>query len=240
MEENNFIIFGQGRSGSNLLRALLNSNPQIFCDNEIFNPVFVAKKPLFDRLVIRFFPLMHVGKMRQHSGAKIYGFKLFTFHHKLSENIVEKLYNRGWKIIHIQRKNTLKQLFSRLIGLQSKVYVRRGNTPAPKETYLLDPQRVILALNRRNEQLESELRTLKNKECFTVVYEDDLRDKNRWNKTGERIFKFLGLDPVEVTSQISVTDPRADAERIENFDEIITYLNENGYSDIVEQYYNNL
>ena len=37
MEKNNFIIFGQGRSGSNLLRTLLNSHPQIYCDIEIFN-----------------------------------------------------------------------------------------------------------------------------------------------------------------------------------------------------------
>jgi len=161
-------------------------------------------------------------------------------HHRYAGIILSKLYRDGWKIIHIQRKNTLKQLFSRLIGHQSNVYIRRGKSPVPNDKYVIDPLQVISALRRRNEQLEIELKTLKNKDCCTVVYEDDLKDKNNWNKTGERIFKFLGLDPVEVTSHILVTDPRTDAERIENFDEIIKYLNENGYANVVEEYYNNL
>ncbi|HBE17486.1 MAG TPA: hypothetical protein DEG17_03890 [Cyanobacteria bacterium UBA11149] len=44
---NKFVIFGQGRTGSTLLYSLLNSHPQIHCDEEI----------LEDRV---FFPVQYV------------------------------------------------------------------------------------------------------------------------------------------------------------------------------------
>lgn len=43
-KNNNFIIFGRGSSGNNPLITLINSCPNIYCENEFFNPKRIARK----------------------------------------------------------------------------------------------------------------------------------------------------------------------------------------------------
>ncbi len=233
-----FVIFGQGRSGSNLLRTLLNSHPMIQCDNELFNPGRLARKNLPNRFMIRIFPMFYIRNMQKRADAGIYGFKLFSFHHKNAGGIVIKLFRQGWKVIHIQRKNILKQTFSGIIGAQTQKYIRRDGNSSPDQIYHIECEQVINSLKFRNKQLEAEFKVLSEiKNYCSVIYENDLKDQNYWNETTQRIFRFIGIEPVEVKSSILITDPRPDNERIANFDEIISGLNKAGYTKVVENYY---
>jgi len=238
MAENNFVIFGQGRSGSNLLRTLLNSHPQIHCDNELFNPGRLAQKSKNERFMIRAFPMYYIRNMQKRADADIYGFKLFLFHHKNAGSIVKKLYRQSWKVIHIQRKNILKQTLSGIIGAQTQKYIRKDETSSPFEIYHIECEQVINTLKYRQKHLASEYKIVSGIGNYcSVIYEDDLINQDYWHETTGRIFQFLGIEPVEVNSSILITDPRPDSERIDNFDEIIRGLNETGYSKVVEDYY---
>lgn len=233
-----FIIFGQGRSGSNLLRTLLNSHPQIHCDNELFNPVRLAQKGKFDRFMIITFPINYIHNMQKLADAEIYGFKFFAFHHKNAGSIVKNLYRQGWKVIHIERKNILKQTFSGIIGTQTQKYIRRDDASSPDKIYHIECEQVINVLKFRKKLLAAEYEILSGiGSYYSVIYEDDLRDQKSWNETMDKIFQFLKIEPVEAKSSILITDPRPDNLRIENFDEIIHGLNEAGHSKVVEDYY---
>jgi hypothetical protein len=176
--------------------------------------------------------------MQKRADAEIYGFKLFHFHHKNSGSIVKKLYRQGWKVIHIERNNILKQTFSGIIGTQTQKYIRRDDASSPDQIYQIAFDEVIYDLNRRKVLLANEFEILSDiADYCSVIYEDDLRDPKNWDATMGRIFQFIGIEPVVVKSSILITDPRPDSERIENFDEIIRGLNETGYSKVVEDYY---
>ena len=238
MSKTKFIIFGQGRSGSNLLRTLLNSHPQIHCDNELFNPVRLSQKSKINRFFINTFPINYIHNMQKRADAEIYGFKLFHFHHKNSGSIVKKLYRQGWKVIHIERNNILKQTFSGIIGTQTQKYIRRDDASSPDQIYHIECEQVINVLKFRKKLLAAEYKVLSGIGNYcSVIYEDDLSDQKNWNETTDRIFQFIGIEPVVVKSSILITDPRPDNERIENFDEIIRCLNETGYSKVVVDYY---
>lgn len=240
MNKTKFIIFGQGRSGSDLLRSLLNSHPQVFCDVELFNPkTYQTQKP-FKRFLIKTFPFWHVQNTRKQYQDKIFGFKLFFWHVTDVGQLINKLYKNGWKIIHIRRKNVLKQVFSAEIGKITQTYHRTNDNPLPHETYHINPERLANAIYRRVSMLQKEIEVVSEIEHFKVVYEVDLINENIWNNTTKGIFQFLGAEHFEVKSQLLITDPRPDSERIENFDEIIDYLNKKGYKEIVDNYYQSL
>jgi LPS sulfotransferase NodH len=233
-----FIIFGQGRSGINLLRTLLKSHPMVQCDNELFNPVRLAQKSKMDRFFINIFPINYIYNMQKRTDAEIYGFKFFAFHHKNAGSIVKNLYRQGWKVIHIERKNILKQAFSGIIGTQTQKYIRRDYASSPDQIYHIECDQVINVLRFRKKHLAAEYEILSaiGNYC-SVIYEDDLSDQKNWDETMSRIFQFLGIEPVIVKSSILITDSRPDSERIDSFDEIIRCLNETGYSKVVEDYY---
>lgn len=237
MAEKNFVIFGQGRSGSNLLRSLLNSHPKIFIDGELFGSQRLEKFNWLKKIEIKTRPIQYINFRRKIAKADIYGFKMFVFHHFFSGRIVKTLYRTGWKIIYLQRRNVLKQAFSGLIGQQNKIYMRQAKTNASSETIQINPANVVSAIKFRNYNNVVAQRTLKNIPFMEIIYEDDLKNMNAWQETTGKIFRLLEIEPVEVTTNLVVTDPRPDWERIENFEEIIRFLNETGYSKLVEDYY---
>jgi LPS sulfotransferase NodH len=237
MAEKNFVIFGQGRSGSNLLRSLLNSHPLVYCDIELFNPkTYQTEKPL-SRLLMKTFPLWYIQNAMKKHPDKIYGFKLFFWHVTDAGLLITRLYKKGWKIIHIRRKSVLKQAFSAEIGKLTKQYHRTNDTPLPAETYHINPERIAAGISRRVSMMQKEIELVSKIEHLQVVYEEDLQDEKKWNKTTGNLFQYLGIEPFEVKSYLLITDPRPDTERIENFDEIIEYLNKNGFDEIVENYF---
>jgi hypothetical protein len=232
-----FIIFGQGRSGSDLLRSLINSHPDIYCDIELFNPAMLKKDHPVFRYVIQTLPLWYVQKRKQKYADKSYGFKLFLWQLKQAESVTKKLSEAGWKIIHIQRMNVVKQAFSAQIGVLTHRYQRTSNTPIPEEVYKIDVKDLVGSVKFRIQQLQLENKVVETLDHFKVVYEDDLKDENNWNDTMKKVFQYLEQEPVIVQSSLLVTDARNDSERIENFDEIIQYLQNNGFEEQVKNYF---
>jgi len=232
----NFIIYGMGRSGSNLLRTLLNSHPEVFCDNEIFHKKRRAKKNKVVQYLIQHYPVSYVYYKKYSSKANIYGFKLHQSQLDDTEKILTKLHGKGWKIIHLYRKNILKQAISMKVAQQTGKWIRNAKMPDPEEKFYIDPENLLAHINNRIFYTEQVFRVLDKIEHLEVVYEDDLYYQDKWPATTGKIFDYLNTYPVEAQTKRLKTDPRPDWERIENFDEILDFLSKNGYAHLVSRY----
>lgn len=109
-----FVLFAQGRTGSDLLNSLINSHPAIYCDEEILN-----HKVLF--------PMTFVKGKYALSPRNVYGFKLKIYHVTDSQNIdnpkhfMSDLYQRGWKMIYLYRRNILRQVISGFVAQKKQI-----------------------------------------------------------------------------------------------------------------------
>lgn len=232
----NFIIYGMGRSGSNLLRTLLNSHPDLFCDNEIFNKNAVARKNKIVQYLILHFPILYIYYKKYSSKTNVFGFKLHQNQLKDTEGILTKLHSKGWKIIHLYRKNILKQAISMKVAQQTGKWIRNAKMPDPEEKFYVDPEKLLAHIKNRIFFTEQEFRVLEKLEHLDVVYEDDLYYQDKWLATTGKIFEYLNTYPVEVYTKRIKTDSRPDWERIENFEEILDFLSKNGFAHLVSRY----
>jgi len=229
-----FIIFGQGRSGSNLLVDLLNSHPDVYCDRELLNKNRLRRKYKFIKPLIYAFPYKYITCHLHKHPEKTYGFKLMYHQIRKCHGFLTKLSDDYWKIIHIQRKDTLKQAFSGIIARKRGSYVRKAGAEFDRAKIYINPQEVVKSLKSRIRALKYELEALQGLEYLDVVYENDLAESNLWSKSTERIFNFLDVDTVEVRTSMLRTDERPYEERISNYQEILAYLKNNGFSKFVE------
>lgn len=239
MPDKKFIIFGQGRSGSNLLRILLNSHPEVFCENEILYPDRLAKSNYYKRLKICWFPLCYIFPFLIKCEKKVFGIKILDFHHPFVGNIVKNLYKKGWKIIHIQRRNVLKQALSGIIAKKTNINITNKAGSLPTGVYHLSPERFMAESKSRKKRFGQEQEILSKIPHHEIVYEDHLQIKDLWQNASNKIFDFLGIKSQPLVAKTEITDTRPDWERIGNFDEIITFFMANGHNEHVENYYNN-
>ncbi len=236
-EKSKFIIFGQGRSGSNLLRNLLNTHPDIYCDVEILSKQKLSTEKWVKRYLKQKFPGYYLEYKNFRYKENIYGMKLFYHHLTNHEKVLNQLINHHWKIIHIYRKNTLKQAVSWMIAKMDGTWINRdGKKTTNEKIYRIDPAELLRIVENRLKKMEQELQLMEKFENIKIVYEEDLYFSSEWQRTMARVFEYLNTYPVEVKSNTLKTDSRTDAERIENFGEIMDYLNQNGYDYLVKQY----
>ncbi len=232
----NFIIYGMGRSGSNLLRTLLNSHPDVFCDNEIFHKRRMAEKNRIAQRLIKRYPILYAYYKKYLSKANIYGFKLHQNQLDDTEKVITWLQNKGWRIIHLHRKNTLKQVISLMIAQQTGSWIKNKKMGYSDEKYYLDPEELLAHIKKRIPFSEQEFSLMEKLEHLDVVYEYDLYHQDKWQATTGKIFDYINIYPVEVRTKRLKTDPRPDWERVENFEEILDFLSKKGWAQLVSQY----
>jgi len=225
-KKNSFVIFGQGRSGSTLLKELLNSHPEITCEGELFNTKEKYIKNSFMLRLIQKFPLAYFKYRRFISRSPVYGFTLLQYQASDPRKILSKLQDAGWEIIHISRNNLLNQCMSQLIANKTNLWHRREEQADAETTVQITLQEMITELINWNSGKIRERKNLKGITTVKVVYEDDLFDKNNWEQTTARIFKQLGTYPSSVQSSLQKTHNRHYSEIIENYDELIDKVKE--------------
>ncbi|MEA3446545.1 MAG: hypothetical protein U9R19_17655 [Bacteroidota bacterium] len=232
-QKTKFIIFGQGRSGSNLLVDLLNSHPDIYCDRELLNKRSISLNNIVHRLLISGFPYHYIKQHINNHPDKFYGFKLMYHQLRGREKLIPRLFNGNWKIIHIQRNDILMQTFSGIIAQKANKYIRTEKDAVDKNIYYIEPEKVLNGLKIRTKALAYEKMILKGTDYIDIVYEEDLANSNKWPESMERVFKYLGVQPVEVSANTFKTDNRTNEERISNYHEIMEYLKNTQFGNLV-------
>lgn len=219
-----FVIYGQGRTGSSLLRSLLNTHPDVHCDGEILGqPVLV--------------PESHVERHARLAGRRVFGFKVKIYQltwiqDRDPASFLRSLQGRGYRIIHLYRENLLRHAISNLYAEHRGHYHDRAVGERP--SIEVDPDRVTEAMRRRQQHRDDEDRSLAGLEHLRLTYEDDLLVPSRQEDAAVRVFRHLGLEPVEVSTSLarSVTGHLAD--RITNYDELVRSLADTPYERFLE------
>lgn len=215
-----FVIFAQGRTGSELLCDLLHSHSQIHCDKEILNqPVFLP------HALIRCSALL--------SRCDTYGFKVkidqLTKRQRVKDPkaFLTRLHDEGWRIIYLSRKNLVRHALSGILRARlGKAHLYRSKDgPQPKvERISIDCGVLRRALDQRKAMLTEEEAALSGLPCLRVVYDDDLYTSQRQRRTVKRIVDWLGLEYEPPSSDLVRITPRRLVALIENYEEMSASL----------------
>jgi hypothetical protein len=225
LPETKFLILCQYRTGSTLLATLINSHPGLYCDHEIFNAGFTGNYSII-------FPVSHIYKnLQKNIRAKhisCYGFDFKIHHigiyHPLinASRLVEKLYNRGWKIISLRRENVVKQAISCLVARNRKkwhYWTEEEKLQNHKKVYI-KPDQLFRILKEIDRITCIEDKILKNLSYQRILYEKELLRKETHQKTADKVFQHLKLPSVPVGSQLIRASSDQISDQIQDFDQI--------------------
>jgi LPS sulfotransferase NodH len=222
-----FVIMTNPRTGSEYVVRLLNQHPEVNCHGEIFaippgdgewNDSVYKKE---DR------PLDYLEYRRMQSDKRIFGYKQISYwlnntgYHDIRDFIFDSL-QRNYRFILMTRRNLLKEFTSFMIMMEHKYghiqkdgQVKRQIRLNPRFTYMT--LRKWQAFNEQCEEVLSELGA----DYVKLVYEDDFKgDKPVKNK----VFEFLGVEPIQLDDPLRPTNPYQLNDLIINYDEVMELL----------------
>lgn len=222
-----FVIFTVGRAGSSLLVTLLQSHPQINCDNELF------QRKLFT-------PLNYLRFKERLSSKSVYGFKLNTYHFRIQKTedplqFVRDIHNAGYKILSLKRRNLLRQVISHMFAVHRNMFHRRSSQNQgsyPPFVVSLDKLKEELAMFESYRALRDEI--LEHFPHFDLCYEDDLLDSAKHQMTVDNISDFLEVPSSSVETSLRKTTPRELSSFMVNFDEVEAFLRDTKYANFLD------
>jgi len=223
-----FVVLSRGRTGSTLLLDLLRCHPLIHCDGEILSHRLFVTSPqelLRSRAAI--------------FASRAYGFKLRPTHcetQRMREGgaFLAALLAAGWRFVHLTRRDVLRVSLSRLMLAQTKVVHRRlGDRPSDGTPVHIGASDLLSMLARVEREMQTERDLLAPLPHLTVTYEDDLLQEGRRQSTLDRVFDFLDLPSVPVSTRyLRLTTDRL-SDFVQNHDELASTLADTEYARLL-------
>lgn len=230
-----FVILGQSRSGTQLLRALLATHPGIHCDGELFHKNLEYTRFRALREILRLYPYPLLEHRMNISTAPAYGFNLMFYHVHFPKLVLRRLAQAGWTIIHLMREDLIEVALSFLKASRSNTWHRHAGDARPDYRVTITPDQLSAELLKRIRWRTLELDLLDNIRHVKVNYEDDLQDACHWQAACDRIFSALKLQRHHVGTSLLKTDARRSDEIIENYAELQAWLNSSRYPEQLQQ-----
>jgi len=218
---NKFIILFYGRSGSGLLRMLINCHPEIYCDAEIY----LHRKALF--------PKRYLQNRSKIYGKKFYGHKakLFQLEHQYRDaDKIRENYLTGVKIIFLKRDNYIRQTISALIGLQRGKWHDKKENVLSGQKFKINPVMRINSVKRVETYHKRKKKLLKGLDYLTITYEEDLLSEEYHQPTADKVFKHLGIRSVPVRTPYYKTTPENLEKVLDNYEEVIEAVRNSAYA----------
>ncbi len=185
---NRFIIVCAPRTGSTMLRLMLNEHPDIICKGEIIVPHKIKRKK-----AIEFFEkeVFHKNKT---SGFK---FKYKQFFEQYPEVRDEIIKSTDIKIIHMMRKNLIKRHISNKIAGRTGVNLVRKSSEKPEQVKIkINFNRLIKDIEKNEYEIKKIKKIFKNHEIFNIYYEDFYPEIDR--QVLNNLQKFLGVESLDL------------------------------------------
>lgn len=229
-----FIVFAQGRTGSWLLRDLLNCHPCIHSDKEVLQ--WQVKSPY--RVL--------TGLSRQHRKS-VYGChvqikQLRDIQGVDAKAFLSDLHQSGWKIIYLRRENFLRQSVSSMIAVERQLWKTRNVSGAGQASsnhtgfssriegkVSIETSALLEWLRQRDVNREQEVLALSGVPFLELVYEYNLRRHEQHHDTAQRVFEYLGLKPATVNTSLKRLGSNDLADQIENYEEVEAMLQATDY-----------
>lgn len=227
-----FVIFGLGRSGSTLLASLLNSQPTIHCDGELFNAVhwaawkhaLLAALQRHPKIYLTF--RQRIIHLVRHS--QVYGFKLQLEQVVHADQVLPELHRLGWRILYLRRNSIFDAVMSNLVAQQThRWHTRTGREQRRAEAVVLDPQQFMNECDGRRKRAAQCDAIANQLSHLLLTYEDDLRSSQQWHSTVARICDYVGAaPPTTVTSALVKTWSQPYREMVSNYDQLLELFRE--------------
>lgn len=180
-----FVIFTGGRTGSTLLRTLLNSHPDITCEGELLKGRMLN-------------PLRFIKSRSETCPSDVYGFKLLSYQLRDVQNTItdkqaflKQLEEQGFKFIYLERRDKKRQAMSVAHAMLTDYWHDTGDDSHKKPRVVISEEQLSV--------LEAEIQKLTafEKEVLTgighlhLTYESDLAEEQQRENTMRKIFKLL-------------------------------------------------
>lgn len=210
--ERRFVVFAQGRSGSTLLTDLVNSHPDIFCDDEVLT--FPRRWPE------RYVAALSVGQRRP-----VWGFKVKIYQLTEAQGMDEpgrflrELHRRGWQVVHLRRRNVVRQALSSMVAEARGGLYHQASGAGRAGDVTIDVEDLLRRARQRVDFGEQEADALRGIPHLALVYEDDLLDPRCHQPTADRVFAHLGVAPAPVATVLTKLAP-APLAGVTNADEV--------------------
>jgi hypothetical protein len=125
---------------------------------------------------------------------------------------------RNLQVIHLQRRNILKNLLSLKLALRSSRWQRlEGAPPVRYEPLRIEFKEAIAHIRARERNFARGRRLFRRHQRTEIFYEDLERDEERQL---EDLLRFLGLPPQPLTSSTRKQNQQPTQELIENYAEL--------------------
>jgi LPS sulfotransferase NodH len=229
LRDNNFLIFGRGRSGSTALVSLLDRVPGIQCDDEILN----RWAP---------FPLEQILSRSHYSKSRSYGCKLLSYQLRDVQKIADQtgflleLQTRGFRLIYLRRDNLLLHAISNIRAREFGFHQRRGSRRGGSRVHV-DIQQLLIWMRSSELLYRYEKEVLAGLHYLELIYEQHIENERDHEKTLATICDFLKIEyPTHnIQSEIEKISPRRLSESVDNYEEIVVALSGTPFSQYLNE-----
>ncbi len=239
-----FIILGRSRTGSNFLRSLLFSHPEVLVLGEIFrntdtidfdHPQFQLSPKILK--IYQNDPISFLRKIvfnKVHAGIKAVGFKLFYYHARefpFSQLWEELKKQKDIHIIHIKRKNILRTHLSRENALKTGQWVNTDGKNIQVQTYKLDYESLLKDFIQTRAWENEADEFFCDHPKIEVIYEHLSQNTD---VEIQKIQKFLNLSKVPVKAQTHKQIQQPLSQIIENYEDLKSRFNNTEWAAFFE------
>ena len=216
--EKKFLILSSGRSGSTLLENILASNQNIHCEGELLRGK-------------NFNPQKVIQLTEQSCPNVVFGFKLLTY--QLldiqtaipdKKNFLLSLVEDGYKIIYLERSNSLLQALSVLYAMQRNVLHYKNDSEVNNFKMKLDPEKLSDTVLDFETFKNQEKQLLEGIPYLYINYEKDLNPSHQMPTTVAKLSDFLEVQLSQPKIKLKKVTPRQLSNYVSNYREISNYI----------------
>lgn len=176
--------------------------------------------------------LSYIENHAQDRGIEALGFKLLHNHARENEGILEILLERGYKAIHLIRKNVVRQVVSGMLAKQRGVYnTRKEDISERVYTIDMNELKTKISMNQTHVAAASKLIRDIGFDVVEIFYEDFVENRVSFH---DRLAESIGIksDSIKPTSY-KVMVPEDLSAVITNYDEFEVQIRKMGLADLI-------
>lgn len=227
-DQRRVLLLGQGRTGSTLLESLLDSTGYFKKSGELLNPAY--GEICFPLAFIRGYANYRKGNVLFH--LKFYHLSRDRARPVAPGSFVHALYNDGWKIIHLRRRNKVRHVLSNFVAEHRGEYHKFDNR---KETFSIrvDCDKLVEKIAEKETFETEEASILRGIDFHEVIYEDDLESSAKHQETVDRILDYLSLPRAPASTPHNKINVQPLDDLITNYKEFRECLRAHGWDGYV-------